>query len=219
MPVPGSDGERYMLIPFDSLFKKYQIQAGGVLHLGANLGQEAHAYAQQGIRRVIWVEALPVIYFQLVRATVAYPGSTCLCACVSDRDGDEVTFHVANNGGQSSSILEFGTHLVEHPSVQYIRDEKMVTTRVDTLLKAKELSVGPDWFLNIDLQGAELLALKGMGDLIHRFRYAYIEVNVKALYQGCPMVREIDDYLRKFGLIGRETKMTGSGWGDRFYMR
>ena len=39
-----------MLIPFDQLFKRHNVQAQGVLHLGANTGQEAQAYADQGIK-------------------------------------------------------------------------------------------------------------------------------------------------------------------------
>lgn len=208
-----------MLIPFDQLFKGYRIKAGGVLHLGANLGQEAKAYAEQGIQRVIWVEAIPEVYHQLVREMKPYPQAVCLCACVSDVDGKEVDFNIASNGGQSSSFLEFGTHSVEHPTVVFTRKVKLKTVRVDTLLKEMRLTVGPDWFLNIDLQGAELLALKGMKDLLHLFRYAYIEVNVHELYKGCPMAREIDDFLAPFGLLTMRTKMTGNGWGDRFYMR
>ena len=38
-------------------------------------------------------------------------------------------------------------------------------------------------FLNIDIQGAELLALKGMGELLHHFDYAYIEVNHDYVYK------------------------------------
>lgn len=38
---------------------------------------------------------------------------------VSDKDDEMVMFNIANNG-QSSSILEFGTHSSEHPDVKFI---------------------------------------------------------------------------------------------------
>ena len=210
-----------MLIAFDYLFDKYQIKSKGVLHIGAHFGQEAKVYQSQGIARAIWIEALPFAYHYLVANVTRIPGlaSTCIHACISDVDGKEVVFHVASNEGQSSSFLEFGTHTMEHPTVKFVRDLKMKTRRVDTLLRDRRIEVGPDWFLNIDLQGAELLALKGMGDLLWRFNYAYIEVNVKELYRGCPHVEEIDEYLYNFGFTGVETKMTGSGWGDKLYKR
>jgi hypothetical protein len=95
----------------------------------------------------------------------------------------------------------------------------MTTTRVDSLLARNDVLVGPGWFLNIDLQGAELLALKGMGDLLHQFSHLYIEVNEKELYKGCPRVWEIDSFLAGWGFHGVETKMTGFGWGDKYYQR
>lgn len=208
-----------MLISFQELFARYNIRTSGVLHLGANTGQEAAAYAQQGITQVIWVEALPDVHSKLVDNVAKYPGHRALLACLSDKDDDQVTFNVASNEAQSSSFLEFGTHSKEHPSVKFTRKVSMFTTRLDTLLKQHNLKVGPDWFLNVDLQGAELLALRGMGDLLWEFRYAYIEVNIRELYKGCPLVAEIDAYLASFGFSGVETKMTNFGWGDRAYLR
>jgi FkbM family methyltransferase len=208
-----------MLIPFEKLFKRHGGKPVGVLHLGANTGQEADAYKACGVNQVIWVEAIPEVYRHLVSHTAGFPGSIALQACVSDRTGEKVKFHIANNGGQSSSLLEFGTHLQEHPSVRYVREIELTTVRVDTLLEENNLTISGGWFLNIDLQGAELLALIGMGELLWQFDFAYIEVNEKELYKGCPLVKEIDDYLGRYGLIGVETKMTNFGWGDRFYVR
>lgn len=208
-----------MLIPFDELFQRHKIKAKGALHLGANTGQEAEAYCKQGISQVIWVEALPHLIAPLRQHVSRYMGSIVLEACVSDRDGEKVTFYEANNGGQSSSLLQLGTHAQEHPSVEYIGQVSLTTTRVDTLLRKHDLKIGYDWFLNVDLQGAELLALKGMGDLLSQFKHAYIEVNERELYKGCPLVADVDSHMGQYGFIGKETKMTAHGWGDKFYQR
>lgn len=207
-----------MLIPFDWLFAKYGIRTSDVLHLGASTGQEAEAYHRNGVKRVIWVEAVPSV-FEKLRKHVARYSDIALEACLSDVDDGIVMFHVASNDGQSSSLLEFGTHSVEHPSVTYIDDIQLTTSRSDTLLQKFGIVLGEGCFLNVDLQGAELLALKGMGRLLEKFRWAYIEVNEKELYVGCPLVNEIDDYLATFGFKGKETKMTDFGWGDKFYER
>lgn len=210
-----------MLIPFDNLFHKYQIKTGGILHLGANNGQEAEAYDQLGVKNVIWVEALPSAFEQLKRNIAPYPGQVALQACVSDVNGRDVNFNVASNEGQSSSFLEFGTHSQEHPTVRYIGTLRMKTTRVDTLLSEHGIELGPEsnWFLNADLQGTELLAMKGMGRLLTLFKYAYIEVNTRELYKGCPFVTDIDAFLSGYGFVARESKMTGAGWGDKFYCK
>jgi len=210
-----------MLIDFGYLFREYSIRTNGVLHLGAHWGEEAAAYQARGIKQVIWVEALPQAFCRLKQNVADFPKmkSTCLFACLSDKDGEKVTFNVASNMGQSSSFLKFGTHATEHPTVKYIDKIPMTTTRLDSLLNSLHLSVGPGWFLNIDLQGVELLALKGMGNLLKEFDYAYIEVNRKELYVGCALVDEVDAYLATFGFVGKESKWTGAGWGDKFYQR
>lgn len=208
-----------MLIPFDQLFARHKIKATGVLHLGAHLGQEAEAYAAQGIRNVVWVEALPDIHMRLRKNVSNYPGHITFQACLSDKDDEEVVFRVASNEGQSSSYLEFGTHSTEHPSVVFTNSLKLKTSRLDTLLFRNGIALGERWFLNVDLQGAELKALRGMGGMLYRFDHAYIEVNERELYKGCPLVQEIDRYLGCFGFVGKETKMTNHGWGDKYYKR
>jgi len=209
-----------MLIPFDQLFARHNVEPVGVLHLGANTGQEAEAYHKQGVKRVIWIEANPDLMPALKKYLEPYPLQRAICACVSDQTGTSVTFHIANNDGQSSSFLEFGTHAKEHPSVRYCSHIHMRTDRVDELFHLLGISLEPrGWFLNVDIQGAELLALKGMGSLLWQFNWAYIEVNERELYKGCPLVGEIDAYLQTFGFAGVETKMTGAGWGDKLYVR
>jgi len=208
-----------MLIPFDYLCKKYSLRPPGVLHLGANEGQEAPAYAAAGIERVVWVEALPQVFDVLKQKIAPIRGSVALLACLSDVDNQQVDFHVASNDGQSSSFLELGTHAQAHPTVCYVKTIRMATIRVDTLLRQNNLEVGPGWLLNVDLQGAELLALRGMGDLLKQFDSVYIEVNEKELYIGCPSAAQIDSWLGNRGFERKEIKMTGSGWGDAFYLR
>ena len=39
-----------------TLSRRFGIAVAGVLHVGANMGQEAEVYAQLGARRVIWIE-------------------------------------------------------------------------------------------------------------------------------------------------------------------
>lgn len=205
-----------MLIELSELYKKYHINPSGVLHIGASLGQEAETYHQHGLK-VIWVEAIRDVFKQLQRNVLKYTGTICLNACVSDKDGDIVDFNISNNEGQSSSMFEFGTHLQAHPGIVFTEKTRLHTARVDTLLKDRKIDQHEYDFVNLDIQGAELLALKGM-DLTH-VRYVYIEVNERELYKGCPLLPEIDAYLKRFDLHRVELKMTGWGWGDAFYIR
>lgn len=217
-----------MLIPLQNLIKKYKLNlnGAGVLHVGASEGQEAEDYFKAGIEHVFWIEAIPEVYERLDNHTEKFDFKTCKLAnaLISDTDDDIVDFHIANNGGQSSSMLEFGTHAKEHPTVKYTRTIKLRTARIDTIFSSLTSNPDNDFnpylynFLNIDVQGAELLVLKSLGMYIEQFDYAYIEVNKAELYKGCPLVEEIDTFLSPY-MARVETSWTGAGWGDAFYMK
>lgn len=207
-----------MLIPFSQLFPRHQIRAKGVLHIGAHEGQEAPHYAAQGIQEMCFIEANTSIYETLKLKIAEYPRAIAVNECIGDEDGKEVSFNIADNGGQSSSYLEFGTHAEQHPDVHFIDKITMKTKRIDTIYK--ELLIPKDKydFLNIDLQGCEMFALKSMGDILWNFKYAYLEINTADVYKGCAQVGEIDTFMAKFGFRGYDTRMVGN-WGDKLYKR
>lgn len=209
-----------MLIDFRQLFPKYNIKPKGVFHVGANIGEEASVYLELGIKKQIWIEANPEIFLKLKMNVSNNPEAKCYKICVGDENGREVIFHVSSNGGQSSSVLELGTHKTAHPEVHYVEDIKMETKRLDTaLFNCGGISKDFD-FLNIDLQGYELNALKGLGDHIDQFKWCYLEVNKAELYKGCALVEDIDFYLGSYGFTRVETKWCGNtNWGDALYIK
>jgi len=122
-----------MLIDFRKLFPKYGIKPKGVLHVGANVGEEAPVYDQLGIKKVVWIEGHFETHLKLSNNIQRYPDHIALLAVISDTDDQPVIFHVSNNGSQSSSILELGTHKIAHPDVHYVQDLALTTRRTDTL--------------------------------------------------------------------------------------
>lgn len=210
-----------MLIPFHYLFNKYKLKPTGVLHVGASEGQEATAYKKLGIPRAIFIEAIPAVYSQLEGYLgMHFPAYKAINACITDKDGEEVPFNISSNGGQSSSIYEFGTHKDCHPDVTFVDKINLTTKRLDTLFQEHNLNFEEFDFINFDIQGAELLALKGMGQYLNWTKCAYLEVNKKATYKGCALVTEVDDYMREFDMFRIETtQWVGDTWADAFYIK
>ena len=69
-------------------------------------------------------------------------------------------------------------------------------------------------FLNFDIKGAELKALKGMESYLPKVDYLYTEVNYDYVYKECALIGEIDDYLKPVGLHRVENKWAGNCcWG------
>src|SRR5258706_14301542 len=78
----------------------------GVVHVGANSGQERDVYRDLGLR-VLWIEAINEVFDEFVRNIAGHTKQKSLCELLTDRDGAEYQFNIANNNGASSSIYQF----------------------------------------------------------------------------------------------------------------
>jgi len=205
-----------VLIPIRSLKDKYHIQFDGVLHVGAHLGEEGPAYADVGVKNVWWIEGDSDTSAKLKSIAVGFGNENVVITdVVSDLAGQVLTFNIASNG-QSSSILEFGLHSHYHPEITYNNKKIVVSNTIDSI--CAEFNVKAD-FLNLDLQGAELLALQGAKEYLAQCNYVYTEVNDREVYRNCALIGEVDSYLADFGFERVETEMTHAHWGDAFYIR
>lgn len=206
-----------MLISFSKLQQKYNFYPKGVVHVGSHEGQELEEYHKLGIQDVIFIEANPEIYNRLLKKCNGNENILCFNECISDKDGEKVTFNVANNDGQSSSILELGTHKQMHPEVKYNGSFECETVTLDTLLLGLEDKYD---FLNADIQGAEGLMLKGATELLNQFNYLYLEINTTEVYKDCMQLPEMKEFLSEYGFELKETFFPGNcTWGDSFWSK
>ncbi len=205
-----------MLLDLATLVNERNLDIKGILHVGAHLAEEAGLYRNLGVDNVWWVEGnkdnIPAIVNEVGKL------DRVICALVTDKDDEDIVFHITNYDSMSSSVLEFGTHPTFSPDTVFIEHRTMKTKTIDTLVKDHGI-YGVN-FLNMDLQGAELLALKGATDLIPQLDYVYTEVNCKEVYKGCVQVGDLDAFLQDRGFLRVETGWVGSqGWGDALYVR
>jgi FkbM family methyltransferase len=212
-----------MLIPFRSCVERAGTFSS-VVHIGAHLGEEAGDYKANGVKSVVWFEANRNLMAQLFENTQKHDmKQEYFCAVLSDKDGEEVNFSITNNG-QSSSILELGTHKIYHPHIHVVDSKKLQTKRFDTLaeLNRNKIDLGSVDFINLDVQGAELKVLQGFGSILGNFKNikaVYTEVNSEEVYVGCALAPQIDAFLGEFGFLRVATKMTEARWGDALYLR
>lgn len=210
-----------MLIDIKELKTKYDLGVEGILHVGAHKAEERGSYwcfADGHINGVqtYWVEANRDLADKLRETLGASTSQEVICAVVGETTGEEVVFNIANNG-ESSSILELETHKTAHPEVHYIESETRYTETLADIIMTYTI---PSYvnFLNLDIQGAELMALKGLGDFINQFDYIYSEVNVKRLYTNCALMSEIDAFLSQYEKVECHIEKK-FGWGDAFYVK
>jgi|688.fasta_scaffold528756_1 hypothetical protein len=74
-------------------------------------------------------------------------------------------------------------------------------------------------FLNLDIQGSELNALRGASIQLKHVDYVYTEVNTELLYENCCTLSEIDSHLADYAFERIAPTMTNQGWGDAFYAK
>ena len=202
-----------MLISLHDLVKKYNIKFKGILHVGAHECEEINDYCMYiAPNMILWIEALED-KVQLCKSR--YPNTFIENAVVSDKV-EIVKFNRSNNG-QSSSILNLGLHKHFHPHVWYTNSYEVETKMLKDIIYKYNIEYN---FLNLDIQGAELKALKGMEEYLPKVDYVYTEVNSDYVYENCCIITELDSYLEKFGLFRVETKWCENfRWGDAFYLR
>jgi len=208
-----------MLIDFEHIQKilsSNAIDITGAFHIGAHDCEELSFYTQLGLRDtdVVWIDGVP----SKVTQATARGIPNVYNAIITDTDDTEVVLNVSNNV-QSSSVLEFGTHSRAYPDIVYVDTVRQPSITVDTFFERHGMDASKYNFWNFDIQGAELMALKGATKSIQHAKAIYLEVNEKELYKKCALLPEIDSFLSQHGFKRVSIKMSKSGWGDALYIR
>jgi FkbM family methyltransferase len=170
----------------------------GVIHVGANTGQERDTYRQLGLH-VVWIEPIPEVFHTLKTNLAGYSGQIAFQYLVSDRDNSEYTFHIANNDGASSSILDFNMHKDIWPDVAYEREITLQGITLPSLIRKEQIKAIDYQALVLDTQGSELLVLQGADAILRNFEFIKIEVADFESYKDCCQVRDIENFLKPRG--------------------
>jgi FkbM family methyltransferase len=202
-----------MLFHVSQLVRNWGIRPTGVLHVGAHKAEEWSDYREGLWTPIIWVEGQPELVASLIKS-LPEEFNTIIQAYVWSKSDVEKIFNFASNG-QSSSLLEFGSHSIDYPEIHYEKSLTINTKRLDDILP-EDSSFD---FVNVDLQGVELEALIGLGQHKHHVKWIYTEVNRREVYRNCTKVNDLDAYLQSFGFKRVATRWCfGKGWGDALYV-
>lgn len=207
-----------MLISFaeiNIILESNNINITGGFHLGAHECEELDFYSQLGLKNeeIIWIDAIPAKVAEAINRNIP----NVYNAVITDCDDVDVIFNISNNV-ESSSVLEFGTHAQEHPWVVYVDKICLKSITVDSFFERNNIDASKYNFWNFDIQGAELMALKGAAKSIQYAKAIYLEVNKQELYKNCGLITDIDVFLSQYNFKRVITYMTQYGWGDALYI-
>ena len=195
--------------------KELNLNITGVLQVGAHVGVEVSEYIAMGVPRVWCFEPCTAAFEQLSKIGGKGCELTFSNFALGDVSGPSKMYTETSNGGQSNSLLEPLLHTKHYPGIKFNGMENVEVKRMDELTG----SLTGYNLLSMDVQGTELMVLRGFGELLHSIDYIITEVNKEELYNGCVMIDELDSFLKDFGFKRVATKWTDCGWGDSYYAK
>ena len=208
-----------MKLDLKNLFSQNSIIPKGIIHVGAYDGKDIKLYQTLNISKIFFIEANPTVFERLkANTTRSSVDVTVVNYAISNQNG-KVTLYV-NSIVQSSSILPLKHYRDIYPNIKETHQLIVESKTLDNLLEEFELSPTDFNILNLDIQGAELLALQGATNLLKYIDVVYTKVNYEELYEGCALAEEIDEFLGQTG-FGRVAiaKPFHPSWGNAFYVR
>jgi FkbM family methyltransferase len=192
-------------------------EVSGVVHVGANTGQERGIYDKLSLD-VIWIEPIPEVFAKLQNNLSSFPRQRAVRCLITDKDDEENELHVSNNDGLSSSILALKDHRDIWPEVTYSRTIRIMSTTLTSLFAREGIDASKYQALILDTQGTELLVLRGSIPLLKGFRYIKTEVPDFAAYAGCCLLSDVETFMgeHEYSEISR-TKFAERAQGGAYY--
>jgi FkbM family methyltransferase len=199
-------------------FDSFLMNSEGVIHIGANVGQEKDHYKNLGVKRVVWIEADPEIFKILLTNIKKYRNNKAYNFLVTEKNNQKYTFNISNNAGNSSSIFELNQHKKIYPDVKYNKKIILIGKTLKEIIFKKKINLNHFKILVLDVQGAELKVLQGAKYLLNKFNYIKLETSEFDLYRGNPLHSEISEYLYKFGFKEKKKIIIGkNNCGQKAY--
>lgn len=195
----------------------YLNKCRGVIHVGANVGQESHLYADRGLA-VLWIEPIPNVFATLADNIREEPRQRAINALLLDKDDVEHVLHVASNDGASSSIFDFHMHCDIWPEISYVADLTMRSSTLPSVLKREGVELSEYDALVLDTQGSELFVLKGAEPILGRFRYIQTEAADFESYRDGALASQITSFMKEHGFVlTYKERMARHQSGGRYY--
>ena len=212
-----------MLYNLTDITNQLNLNIRGVIHIGGFVGEELASYRQSGLSNTILFEPQKKLY-QIIKSkcqndeqvfNVALGSKSCEQSMfISDRQGG-----IEHGAGASSSLMKPKKHFTEHPELTFPTTEIVQVRRLDEFLKSQDIDICSYNMLNIDVQGYELEVLKGADTILEYIELMILEVNRDEMYEGCPLVEELDTFLEKYNFKRVHTLWQSISWGDAIYAK
>jgi len=201
----------------------------GVVHIGADVGQEVPQYLSYGFTNIILVEANPECC-EVLRAK--FEGDSRIKIfnyAICDRQGVvDLHIHTSRSGStEPASILPMKRFKEIVKTLHTAKTVRVPATTLDALFEDHGISFDEYNFINIDIQGAELLAFRGASKLLSSVDIVISEVNVVEMYENGALEGDLVAFLDRRGFERKRTiyhtlydeHSIFPAWGESLFVR
>ena len=204
------------LLNLTKLNDTYEVKVKGVAHFGAHLGDEVKDYKKLNYKPIHLFEPQKKIFKKLEESFSKDEDIYLYNIGLGKEKKTNKLYLSPTNESASASLLKPSGHLKYHPEVIFEDTENIEIYPYD------DFDLSNINYLNIDIQGYELEALKGSENSLRKYiEYIFIEISREEMYEGAILKNELDIYLRDFEFIRVSTRWVSSRipWGDAFYIK
>jgi FkbM family methyltransferase len=161
-----------------NILQKFKVK--NILDVGANNGQWALRVRDGGFRENIISFEPTSAYEVLKKNTFRDSNWKCVNLAVSNQTGKS-RIYLASNGNLSSSILQPDEILLQGFGIEFNESIDVPTTTLDEYLYNSKIG---EFYLKIDVQGAEKLVLEGAENSLSKCVAVEFESSLTSLYKG-----------------------------------
>lgn len=174
-----------------------------IIHIGAHLAQEADLWEDLCRSKIVWVEADPDIFRELLlkiasrnRPELHFP----INGFATGKKITMVNLYMYSNDGASNSMYKPGRRFKKYwPDISLVgKKELSQTISLRKILENASIK-GRENLLVLDVQGHEWEILKTDPDLMKHFNYVICELTYKKVYKRQPSYKKIVKFLEAQG--------------------
>ncbi len=199
-------------------YQTFNVPKSGLIHIGARYAEELNFYKHHALQDILWIEADPEAETKLTLKVAKHPGSKVAIFAATDTNG-QIDLRKTSNDGHSSSILKLKNHSKYYPGIV---EDKVLTVqqrRLDDFLAENAELRNKYNTLVMDIQGAELIALKGAVQTLEGIDAIITETNYNELYEGAAFIKTLDDFLEMHDFIRVDSASCTHYTGDALYVK
>jgi FkbM family methyltransferase len=201
----------------------------GIVHVGADVGQEVAQYFSYGFKSIILVEANPERYQVLLSKFGGDPRIRIFNYAICDKQGT-IDFHIHTSRSGSTepaSILPMKRFKEIVKTLHTARTIQVPAITLDALFEENQIAFRDYNFLNIDIQGAELLAFRGARMLLASVNVIVSEVNIVEMYEDGALEGDLVKFLENEGFDKKhavyhtlyDENSTFPAWGEGLFVK